>query len=642
MALIQTVHLSMANFKSAPVVPAVQNDTDRQIKMVIDDFDLTAGLTGKITFVRSDGTHYEENATLDTATNSFTADIDQALTQPGRTMVQLKVTDTLTVSTFSFVIFVEEDTSGAVTPQEGIDLVTAVSAAEDAADRAESAAETLDADAIWDAIDGLEDCFDSEVHTPINLLDFDAVTFGYYMTNTGAVAENSGYWYSDYIPVEEGKTYSFQRGNKTVTQGRTLLWVRWISLYDSEKTLMSGGVSNWAQTYTIPDGVKFIILSSSELISPKADKNPAMVLGTELVDYSDYFAPYATKILKSECNNDPHIIDLINQQISLENGKAILTAETASLAANTNLICGFTSGNKKNEYIELTANFSAFGTLTIAHGKDSYGGGYIEISDTKISVYNYNGTLLEEFTHGLTVSDFINVIVYTKNDNSCRSSITIMSAGGDYTADTTRFYSSRGAVLCSATFAMTNVEMRYTVNDAKEDVWIFGDSYISLGDPNRWAAQMVLSGHKNALLCGFGGAMAEDGIVYFRNFTSVCTPKYIVWALGMNNADSGAVNANWKSCTDEVISTCAEKGITPILATIPNVPNVDNTYKNAYVKSSGCRYVDFAKSVNAESAGATWYSGMLSNDNTHPTALGAKALMRRFLLDVPEVLYAEE
>lgn len=142
MALIQTVHLSMANFKSAPVVPAVQNDTDRQIKMVIDDFDLTAGLTGKITFVRSDGTHYEASATLDTATNSFTADIDQALTQPGRTMVQLKVTDTLTVSTFSFVIFVEEDTSGTVTPQEGIDLVTAVEAAEDAAERAEQAAQS--------------------------------------------------------------------------------------------------------------------------------------------------------------------------------------------------------------------------------------------------------------------------------------------------------------------------------------------------------------------------------------------------------------------------------------------------------------------------------------------------------------------
>lgn len=146
MALIQTVHLSMANFKSAPVVPAVQNDSDRQVKMIIDDYTLTSGLTGKIAFERSDGTHYETAAELVLVDNAFVADIDQALTQPGRTMVQLKVTDTLTVSTFSFVIFVEADNSGTVTPQEGIDLVTAVASAEAAADRAESAASTFETD----------------------------------------------------------------------------------------------------------------------------------------------------------------------------------------------------------------------------------------------------------------------------------------------------------------------------------------------------------------------------------------------------------------------------------------------------------------------------------------------------------------
>ena len=139
MALIQTVHLSMANFKSAPVVPAVQNDTDRQVKMIIDDYTLTSGLTGKIAFERSDGTHYETAAELVLADNAFTVDIDQALTQPGRTMVQLKVTDTLTVSSFSFVIFVEADNGGTVTPQEGIDLVTAVEAAEDAAEEIKEA-----------------------------------------------------------------------------------------------------------------------------------------------------------------------------------------------------------------------------------------------------------------------------------------------------------------------------------------------------------------------------------------------------------------------------------------------------------------------------------------------------------------------
>lgn len=144
MSLIQTVHLNMATYKSAPVVPAVQNDTDRQVKMIIDDFVLDADMTGEIAFQRSDGTYYTESATIDLADNSFTASIDQALTCPGRTLVHLKVTDTNVVSTFQFVIYVEPDTSGVVSPQEGISLQDAIDAAEDAADRAEAALAALD------------------------------------------------------------------------------------------------------------------------------------------------------------------------------------------------------------------------------------------------------------------------------------------------------------------------------------------------------------------------------------------------------------------------------------------------------------------------------------------------------------------
>lgn len=227
MALIQTVHLSMANFKSAPVVPAVQNDTDRQVKMIIDDYTLTSGLTGKIAFERSDGTHYETAAELVLADNAFTADIDQALTQPGRTMVQLKVTDTLTVSSFSFVIFVEADNSGTVTPQEGIDLVTAVAAAEDAADRAESAAESLELDAtltsptkaaqakaVGDAIGEIEENVNDLTDSLASVLSIEeienSVVEGYFNSTT------LQYWNQSrnvivYIPCEPHKNYKITK-----------------------------------------------------------------------------------------------------------------------------------------------------------------------------------------------------------------------------------------------------------------------------------------------------------------------------------------------------------------------------------------------------------------------------------------------
>ena len=265
MALVQTVHLSMANFKSAPVVPAVQNDTDRQVKMIIDDYTLTSGLTGKIAFERSDGTHYETAAELVLAYNAFTADIDQALTQPGRTMVQLKVTDTLTVSSFSFVIFVEADNSGTVTPQEGIDLVTAVAAAEAAADRAESAAETLELDAtltsatkaaqsaaVGDAIDGINDA----LHDPEQLMDAkllnnlfnkNRVFYNYVINSTtGLPSAYSGRSISDFIEVIEGNVYN----SFNVTRH---------AFYDSNKDCLTSTISGTNLNKTVvPTGAKYL------------------------------------------------------------------------------------------------------------------------------------------------------------------------------------------------------------------------------------------------------------------------------------------------------------------------------------------------------------------------------------------------
>jgi lysophospholipase L1-like esterase len=140
-------------------------------------------------------------------------------------------------------------------------------------------------------------------------------------------------------------------------------------------------------------------------------------------------------------------------------------------------------------------------------------------------------------------------------------------------------------------------------------------------------------------MSGFPGASASHQIVSFRKLISIGHPKYIVWALGMNGSDSeSAINASWKSCTDEVIATCANKNITVILATIPNVPNRIQTFKNAYVKASGERYIDFAKAVGAESQGSTWYSGMLSSDNLHPDTNGAIALYSELLADFSEIM----
>lgn len=111
--------------------------------------------------------------------------------------------------------------------------------------------------------------------------------------------------------------------------------------------------------------------------------------------------------------------------------------------------------------------------------------------------------------------------------------------------------------------------------------------------------------------------------------------------MGMNDGsdtDANTPSSVWATRRDEMLSICETMGITPILATIPNVPSVLNTGKNAWVKTSGYRYIDFAAAVGAESASSTWYNGMLSADNIHPSESGARALFARALVDFPEIM----
>ena len=120
MAVTQKVTLYNNKFTVPPVINAVQNDTDRHVEAYFGDFTLQVGMTGKLSFIRSDGTHYEVSATLNTGANTATAELDQALTQAGVTQAQLKITDSGNVgSTFTFMIKVQPDVAGISVPQDG-------------------------------------------------------------------------------------------------------------------------------------------------------------------------------------------------------------------------------------------------------------------------------------------------------------------------------------------------------------------------------------------------------------------------------------------------------------------------------------------------------------------------------------------
>ena len=59
--------------------------------------------------------------------------------------------------------------------------------------------------------------------------------------------------------------------------------------------------------------------------------------------------------------------------------------------------------------------------------------------------------------------------------------------------------------------------------------------------------------------------------------------------------------------------------------------------KNAAVRSSGHRYVDFCGAVGAD-VSVNWHTGLQGGDGVHPTQKGAVVLTMRAMRDVPELL----
>jgi hypothetical protein len=297
---------------------------------------------------------------------------------------------------------------------------------------------------------------------------------------------------------------------------------------------------------------------------------------------------------------------------------------------------------KKNQSYRFYARFDTFDSVSVCHGYKIYGGSWIEVGSTNITAYYYNGSSavqMGQWAHGLAISGFVEVIVNVGNVQNLRAKVTVMSETGDFTQDDVPMGGCAGDVSAFGRQKMTDVSLSYSIGDLNADVWVFGDSYTSLGDPNRWTHKLMDYGYKNLLMSGFSGATSADQIKSFRNLISIGKPKYLVWALGMNDSDTdAAVNTSWKESFDEVSAWCNLNKIQFVACTIPNTPRVRNVEKNEIVRLSGYRYVDFAKAVNAEEVGSTWYPGMLSTDNVHPIELGAKALANRFLVDVPEVM----
>lgn len=297
---------------------------------------------------------------------------------------------------------------------------------------------------------------------------------------------------------------------------------------------------------------------------------------------------------------------------------------------------------KKNNVFSFLGKVTSFGSLLIGQGFETYSGAWVEITDTKLIVHNYaQSDTAVEYTHGLTISDYIYVQILV---SVAKADIVIFSGDESFKQTNANWYGCNGTLFAKSDGStLTDCVFSWSCQDFRKSVWVFGDSYVGLNNVARWATQLRNAGFAdNVLINGYAGEASSSAVTALTNaLENYGQPKQLVWCLGMNDgADSGTTpSANYAAGIGQVEALCAEYGVELIRATIPTVPGQNNEGKNAYVRASGDRYIDFAAAVGASSSGV-WYTDMLSTDNVHPSETGAIALYHRAIADCPELTFS--
>lgn len=143
------------------------------------------------------------------------------------------------------------------------------------------------------------DVSEKELIEPVNIFDITKASTGYYWR--GEYTSSSSYNNTGFIPVEPGKTITFQYGNRYAGPTRVIASMRFIDAYDENKNNISSASVTTKTEYTVPAGVHYVILGISTAFL-KLDNSlfESVVYNREIIDYSPYFEPYFKSVIKPE------------------------------------------------------------------------------------------------------------------------------------------------------------------------------------------------------------------------------------------------------------------------------------------------------------------------------------------------------
>ena len=334
-------------------------------------------------------------------------------------------------------------------------------------------------------------------------------------------------------------------------------------------------------------------------------------------------------------DNDKTTICYLGAMITPEVPKAsydVLTGSEATLAQNATI--EITTGmTDELNYYTLTGCARISATphvkLGILKSGEPYSSGYVEIDGT--DVVCHTPVAEETLQHGLTFSEFIQISIQV-DANAQKALLVINTVGDEYKHEILwRASAARVEFKNLDSTAITDAKVSYTCRGFNKKIWAFGDSYFNFISGN-----LAETGCTEIMLDAQSGRTSAESLTSLNKALTHATPDIIYWAMGMNDGDNGAVNSSWHNSLNTLRSICTGKNIKLVLATIPSVPNVDNSYKNAVVEASGYDYVDQNHAVGADLS-TSWFTGLLSSDGVHPTAKGVNAIVQEVTRVMPYI-----
>ena len=441
------------------------------------------------------------------------------------------------------------------------------------------------------------------------------IVIGATLTTGGGTSPNDSYNVSGWIRVKENTTYVFSRGGVASN-------VRSLCVYNADKIVIDALTSDNVNSITTTDGCCFLRFFVA--------KNVFASYQLEEAETPTAYSPFEEKIKPSLL---PTIVPNIGAMNAIQMSGTLANGQSLSTP-----ICIY-----KN--IMLSAKVTGtIASVLMGLGINGYYGRWIEVTQTQIILYDRNGQHSSPRTHGLTLGEFT-TIELSKDDNTGNFKARIINDyGALYEWDMQNIGLAGGnpAIVNNGT---QSIQAKFVIfpRDLSAKIWGFGDSYFSFQDSARWTYYAINWGYDKWLLNALGGEASPAAYTNFETlFATGARPEYILWCMGMNDgADTTTPNANWLTAVQNLIQTCEENGITPILATIPSIPSKSHAQKNNWVRNSGKRYVDFAAYVEASNnnywRGWGTADALLSSDETHPTQAGAKTLWQAVLNDFPEI-----